>query len=200
MFARVNNVTGAKDIDAGVAYLRDKVVPELQGQKGFQGLTMSGNRSTNEVGILGLWATLEDLEASDSTVAKLRKEAMNALGGEITVATMEQVVAEVTQPQDMVGHPLRIVRVKMDAAKVDEHVEFFRSTVLPELKATKGFLAVRNMVDRKTGNGSVGTIWTDEQSMLANEATAEERRQLALARGVEISEPNYRTVLLSHLV
>jgi hypothetical protein len=42
MFARVNNVTGAKDIDAGVAYLRDKVVPELQGQKGFRGLTMSG--------------------------------------------------------------------------------------------------------------------------------------------------------------
>jgi len=200
MFARVNNVTGAKDIDAGVAYLRDKVVPELQGQKGFRGLTMSGNRSTAEVGILGLWATLEDLEASDSTVSKLRKEAMNALGGEITVATMEQVVAEVPQAQDMVGHPLRIVRVKMDPAQVDEHVAFFRSTVLPELKATAGFLAVRNFVDRKTGNGTVGTTWTDEESMLANEATAEERRQLALARGVEISKPNYRTVLLNQLV
>ena len=29
---------------------------------------------------------------------------------------------------------------------------------------------------------------------------AEERRALALARGVEISEPNFRTILLSHLV
>ena len=70
----------------------------------------------------------------------------------------------------------------------------------PELKATKGFLAVRNLIDRKTGNGNVGTIWTDEDSMRAAEATAEERRPLALARGVEISEPNYRTILLSHLV
>jgi heme-degrading monooxygenase HmoA len=200
MFARVNNVTGAKDIDAGVAFLRDKVLPEVQGQKGFRGLTMSGNRSTGEVGILGLWATLEDLEASGSTVSKLRKDAMDVLGGEITLATMEQVVADVTQPQDLVGHPLRIVRVKMDPAKVDEHVAFFRSDVLPELKATAGFLAVRNMVDRETGNGNVGTIWTDEDSMRANEATAEERRQLALARGVEISEPSYRTILLSHLV
>src|SRR5260221_13190328 len=112
MFARVNNVTGAKDIDAGVAFLRDKVVPELQGQKGFRGLTMSGNRSTGEVGILGLWETLEDLEASGGTVSKLRKEAMDALGGEITVATMEQVVAEVTNPQNMVGRPFRMLRVK----------------------------------------------------------------------------------------
>jgi hypothetical protein len=100
MFARVNTVTGAKDIDAGVAFLRDKVVPELQGQKSFRGLTMSGNRSTGEVGILGFWAMLEDLEASGSTVSKLRKEAMDVLSGEIAVATMEQVVAEVTQPQD----------------------------------------------------------------------------------------------------
>src|SRR5882672_4103269 len=125
MFARVNNVTGARDIDAGVAFLRDKVVPELQGQKGFRGLSMSANRSTAEVGILGLWATLEDLEASDSTVAKLRKESMGVLGGEIAVATMEQLLAEVNQAQDMVGCPLRIVRVKMDPAKVDEHVAFF---------------------------------------------------------------------------
>ena len=200
MFARVNNVTGAKDIDAGVAFLRDKVLPEVQGQKGFRGLTMSGNRSTGEVGILGLWATLEELEASGSTVSKLRKEAMDVLGGEITVATMELVVAEVTQPQDMVGRPLRIVQVKLDPAKVDEHVAFFRSDVLPEIKAAPGFVAVRNFIDRKTGNGSVGTIFTDENSMRAAEANAEARRQLALARGVEISEPNYRTILLSHLV
>jgi hypothetical protein len=125
---------------------------------------------------------------------------MNALGGEITLATMEQVVAEVTQPQDMVGHPLRIARVKMDPAKLEEHIAFFRSDVLPGLKASSGFLAVRNLVDRKSGNGNAGTIWTDEESMRANETTAEQRRQLALTRGVEISVPNFRTVLLSHLV
>lgn len=59
---------------------------------------------------------------------------------------------------------------------------------------------MRNLVDRKTGNGNVGTIWADEDSMRAAEATAEERRQLALARGVEISEPNFRTILVSHLL
>jgi heme-degrading monooxygenase HmoA len=200
MFVRVNSVTGAQNIDAGVAFLRDKVIPELQGQRGFQGLTASGNRSTGDVGILGLWDTLEDLEASNSAVSKLRKEAMAALGGQISVETMEQVVAEVARPQDMVGCPLRIVRVKMDPAKADEHISFFRSDVLPEMKAEAGFLGVRNLINRSTGEGVVGTIWADEDSMQAQEGRAEERRQRALARGVEIGEPSYRTVLLSHLV
>ena len=200
MFVRVNTVTGAENIDAGVAHLQDKVIPELRGQKGFRGLTASGNRSTANFGILGLWDTLEDLEASDSVVSKLRQEAMQALGGEISVAIMEQMVAEVVAPQDLVGHPLRIVQVKMDPARVDEHVAFFRSDVFPDLKATSGFLAVRNMIDRSTGEGAVGTIWADEKSMQASEATAEERRQLALTRGVQISDPSYRTILLSHLV
>jgi heme-degrading monooxygenase HmoA len=195
----MNTVTGAKNMDAGVAFLRDKVIPEVSGQKGFRGLTVSGNRSTGDFGILGLWETLADLEASDSSVSKLRQEAMKALGGEISVSVMEQVFADIVSPQDLVGHPLRIVQVKMDPAKVDEHLDFFRSTVVPEMKARPGFLAVRNMIARSTGEGVVGTIWADEQSMQASEPFAEERRQQAQTRGVEISEPRFRTILLSHL-
>jgi hypothetical protein len=59
---------------------------------------------------------------------------------------------------------------------------------------------VRNLMDRSTGQGAVGSIWEDETSMQAGEATAEERRQRALERGVQLSDPSYRTVLLSHLV
>jgi heme-degrading monooxygenase HmoA len=200
MFVRINTVTGAENIDAGVTFLQDKVVPEMRGQKGFRGMTASGNRSTGDFGILSLWETLQDLEASESVVSKLRQEAMKAIGGQISVAIMEQVFVEVTAQTDLVGHALRIVQVKMDPAKVDEHIAFFRSDVVPGLKATPGFLAVRNMIDRSTGEGAVGTIWADEASMQASEATAEERRQLALTRGVQISDPSFRTVLLSQLV
>jgi hypothetical protein len=59
MFVRMNTVTGAENIDAGVTFLQDKVIPEVRGQKGFRGLTASGNRSTGDFGILGLWDTLK---------------------------------------------------------------------------------------------------------------------------------------------
>jgi len=197
MFVRINTVTGAENIDAGVAYLKDKVVPEIRGQRGFRGLTVSGNQSTGDLGILTLWDTREDLEASESSVSKLRQEAMKAIGGQISISIMEQVFADVVAPQDLTGHPLRIQQVKMDPARVDEHVAFFKSTVAPEIKATPGFLAVRNMLDRSTGEGTVGTIWADEASMRAAEAGDSERRERARARGVELGDPRYRTILLS---
>jgi heme-degrading monooxygenase HmoA len=200
MFVRMNTVTGAKNMDAGVEFLRDKVVPEVRGQKGFRGLTASGNRSTGEFGILSIWESIEDLKASESTVSKLRQQAIAAIGGEISVATMEQVVAEVAKPQNLVGCPLRLVRATMDPAKVDETIAFFRSDVLPEIKAAPGFLAVRNLVDRSAGESVVGTIWSDEDSMRSAEVAAEARRQRAADRGVQISEPSYRTVLFTHLV
>jgi heme-degrading monooxygenase HmoA len=200
MFVRVNNITGAENIDAGVAFLRDKVFPELVGQKGFRGLTASANRQTGEFGILGLWDTLADLDASDSAVSKLRKEAMAALGGEISVVVMEQVYADVAKPQDLVGRSLRVVRISMDPALIDDHLAFFKSDVAPVLKATPGFLALRNMVNRSTGEGSVGSVWEDEASMRASETTAEERRQRAAERGVQISDPSFRTILLSRMV
>jgi heme-degrading monooxygenase HmoA len=200
MFVRVNTVTGAQNIDDGVTFLREKVLPEVKSQKGFKGMTASGNRSTGDFGILGLWNTLEDLKASDSAVSKIRQEAIAIIGGELSVAIMEQVVGEVTGTRNLVGCPLRLVRVKMDPSKVDETIAFFRSDVLPELKAAPGFVAVRNLVDRSTGEGAVGTIWADEESMKSVEPAAEERRQGAAARGVQVSEPSYRTVLFSHLV
>src|SRR5947209_11029454 len=200
MHVRVNTVTGATDIEAGGGVRRDKAVPELMGARGFRGLTASTNRSTGEVGILGLWDHLQDLEASASAVGKIRDEVAAALGGSITTRIMEQVVGEVVGSAPAPGTALRIVSIKMDPARVDEHIEFFKADVLPEMRSTAGFVGVRNMIDRATGEGQVGTLWTDEAVMRASEARAVERQQQARARGVEIGDPSYREGLFTHLV
>ena len=116
MYVRVNTVSGATDIDAGIAALRDKVVPALMDEKGFRGLTVAGNHSTGEVGILGFWETREDLDGSEGAVSQFRQETMEALGGSISVAVMEQVVNEIGDAPPAVGNPLRIVTVTMEPA------------------------------------------------------------------------------------
>ena len=63
-----------------------------------------------------------------------------------------------------------------------------------------GLLALRQLVNRTTGQGTVGTVWTDEESMQASRAAAEERRQEAAERGVQLSDPSFRTVLFTHLI
>ena len=43
MHARISTISGTTDIEAGVRFLGEKVVPELQQQRGFRGLTASGD-------------------------------------------------------------------------------------------------------------------------------------------------------------
>lgn len=199
MFVRVNNVTGAKDVDAGVALVREKVVPALRDQKGYRGVTVSGNADTGEVGVLTMWDSMADLEASESAVAHLREETVEAIGGSVTVSKMEQVIVEVGSQPPAEGCSLRIIEVTMDPSKVDEQIAWFRENVLPQLKTSAGFRLVRLMADRQAGRFLVGSVWSDDASMHAGDAAAEERRRGAKDRGVEVSEPRYRKLLLTDI-
>jgi heme-degrading monooxygenase HmoA len=199
MYVRVSTTKGATDIDAGIRFLEEKVVPELQQQRGFRGVTASADRAGEIVGVVSLWDTEEDMAASESVATKVRQEGRGVLGGDVTVETFEQVVADIGDPPPAVGCCLRVIRVKMDPARIDDNIEFFRSEIVPRMKATPGFRGVRNLIDRASGHGVVGTLWNDEESMKSADAAAEQRRQEAASRGVEFGEMSTRVLLFSHL-
>ena len=54
MYARVVNFTGATDIDAGVGFLQDKVLPAMRDQQGYRGLIASADRAGGVFGVLSL--------------------------------------------------------------------------------------------------------------------------------------------------
>lgn len=199
MYVRISTIRGATDIDAGIRFLREKVVPDLQQQRGFRGITASADRPAGIVAVVSLWETEQDMTASESAAGKVRQEALGVIGGDVTVETFEQVVADIGDPPPAVGCSLRVIRTKMDPARVDDNIEFFRSEIVPRIKATPGFRGVRNLIDRASGQGVVGTLWDDEASMKAADAAAEQRRQEAVSRGVEFSEMSTRVLLFSHL-
>lgn len=70
-------------------------------------------------------------------------------------------------------------------------------TVVPEMKARPGFLAVRQLIDRSTGEGRAGSVWADEDSLSASLAQSEQRRALAKDRGVEFGEDRVLEVLFT---
>ena len=198
MHTRVLTFTGAKNIDGGVDYLRQKVVPLLKEQKGYRGVNASADRSGGVLGILSLWETESDREASESALAKARQEGLDITGGQLTVETFEQLLSEVADPPGP-GSALMVTRISMDPAKIDENVAFFKSDVLPRIKANAGFQAVRNMIDRKTGQGLVGTAWANQDAMKAAAAEAQSRRQEGIARGVSFGDVSYREILFADM-
>jgi heme-degrading monooxygenase HmoA len=196
MHVRMSTSDGATDIDAIVVHLRDQVLPKVKGQKGFRGITASADRPSGVISVLTLWETEGDLEASEVIANDVRQKAMDATGGRVQqVQAFEQLVWETAENPPGPGCPLLVTPVKMNPASVDDNIAFFRSNVLPDIKATPGFRAVRNMMNRQTGEGMVGTVWDDEASLEKSLAQFAERRPLGEARGVEFGEPFRREII-----
>ena len=197
MHVRISTITGASDIDGGIAFLRDQVVPQLQQQKGFRGLNASGDRAAGLVTVLTSWDSEADLDASESAADKARSDAVRVIGGEVSVDRYEQLVWERGDTPPGPGARLHIRQISMDPSRIDENVEFFRQAVLPEMKATPGFLGCRNLINRATGTGRVGTVWADEEALRGALANADQRRARAVDRGIEFGDDQVLEVLFA---
>ena len=199
MHTRLVSFTGAKDIDGGVAFVRDKVLPVLNQQNGYRALTASADRAAGVLGALSVWETEADRDASDSAMGKIREEAQKIIGGELTVENFEQMVWEVARPP-VAGSALLMTRISMDPATIDENVAFFKSEIVPRIKAGSGFLGLRNMINRQTGQGIVGTAWEDQAAMTQAAADALARRQEGIApSNITFGEISQREIVVIEL-
>jgi heme-degrading monooxygenase HmoA len=195
MFARIVTFTSAKNIDAGLEFTRESVVPVLRQQHGYRGATASINRETGVVGVMSLWETDADRDASFGALEKTRDEAIGIVGGEMTVEGFEETVV-VMAATPGIGSPLLIRRISMDPATVEKNLDFFKREVLPRIQALPGFRAARQMVDRQTGEGVVGTVWDDADAMEAAAQDAERRQEQAASQGVTLGEQYRREIAL----
>jgi heme-degrading monooxygenase HmoA len=198
MYTRVLTFTGVSDVDAAVSVVRDSALSVVRSQRGYQGVIASADRSGGVFGILSRWESEADRDASESALAKTREATQQRIGGELTVEMFEERVVEVAQPPTP-GSALMVTRFRVDPAKIDETLEFFEREVAPQIAAAPGFRTLRNMINPQTGEGIVGTVWDDEQSMQAAAEAAKARRAEATTRGVTFGDISYREILFTDL-
>jgi heme-degrading monooxygenase HmoA len=199
MYTRVVTLNGVQDIDALLAHLQDTALSALRAQKGYKGFSVSADRANGLMGTLSMWDTEADRDASDSALAKLREDAVAKFATDMKVDSLEDRVVEMSKPPTA-GARLMVTRVSMDPAKVDQNLERFKQEVVPQIKAAPGFRTLRNMINPQTGEGIVGTMWDDEQSMQAAAEAAMARRPEATALGVNFGETSYREILFIDMV
>ena len=198
MYARVVMLTGVKDIDAAVAYLEGDPLSVVRSQRGYKGMSAGADRSSGILGILSLWETAADRDASESALAKTREDARRDLASDMTVEALEQLVVQVGNPPT-VGCALALTRMSIDPGQVAEIAEYFKREVLPEITAMPGFRSVRQLINPETGEGAVSTIWDDEQSRDAALEAAQARRADAGTRGVTFGERMLGEVVFTDL-
>ena len=198
MYTRLLTFTGASGIDAGVDYLREKALPILESQHGFRGVSASADRAGSLMSILSLWETEADRSASDGALGKAREEALKLVGGTLDIENFEEVVQVITKPP-VAGCVLNVVRVRMEPKSMEGNIAWFKESIVPMMTSQQGFCALRNMVDRQTGQALSGSVFEDKGSADASLAGIPERRSNAEERGVTFESINQREVLLSQI-
>jgi len=198
MFNRVTTLTGASDIDEALQYLEKTALPVTRSQTGYRGATASVDRKAGILGVLTMWESPATREASDSAVAKHRDEVSRLFSGTLTVELFEEVGLVVAKAPT-VGASLRVVQYSTDPAIVDEIASYVSTDLAPRIQAMAGFRALRNMVNRETGAGLVGTVWDDDSAMRQADGQLRSLREEVGRRGVSFGDTVQRQIALIDL-
>ncbi len=84
MFARMSTLEGPPDqIDEGLRYVREQVLPLLQQQDGFTGFIALADRQSGKVIGVSLWESEQAMQASEEAGDRTRSDSAQTVGGTV---------------------------------------------------------------------------------------------------------------------
>ncbi|WP_071287574.1 hypothetical protein [Mycolicibacterium llatzerense] len=200
MYARSTTIHAQPSaIDAGVAHLRDEVMPQLQELDGFVGMSLLTDRASGRCIATTAYESEEAMNALAERVRPIRARAIEMFGGAATVDEWDIAVMHRAH-QIPEGACARVTWGHADPANADAAIDYFRSTIVPDTEALEGFCSVSLMVDRATGRGVSCTTFDSREAMARNRAEAQTIKESRLpeAGATELDECEF-DVAFAHL-
>jgi heme-degrading monooxygenase HmoA len=200
MYARSNTVHGdPAGVDAGIANVRDEVMPMVEALDGCIGLSMLADRETGRCIVTTAWRTEEAMHASEEAVRASRARAGQIFGGTPEVAEWEiALMHRVHDAGD--GARTRVIWGTTDTARMDDMLGSFRMTMLPRVEELPGFTSCTMMVDRDTGRSVLTVTYDSADSMRqADDRAAQLRSEAPTTMGMHIDEVGEFDLVIAHL-
>ena len=200
MYARSTTVLAhLKSIDAGVAHIRDEVMPTLLGMEGCIGLSMLVDRNTGRCIATSAWRTREAMLASERQLRPVRDHAAEILGNRPQVDEWEIAVLH-RDHTSRSGACVRASWVRMAPAQADRVVDVYRMGLLPVMQDYDGFCSASLLVDRASGLAVSSVSYDSIESMQRSREKSDALREAgAREAGVEIVEVCEFELALAHL-
>ncbi|RZU32507.1 putative quinol monooxygenase [Blastococcus saxobsidens] len=166
MYARSTTITAAPDrIDAGLAAVRDDVMPAVLDMDGCVGLSMLCDRDSGRCIVTTAWASEDAMAGTREGVRRMREQATERFGArepevrEWEIAAMHRL------------HPVgddacaRVTWSCVDPAAMDRVLEAFRTDLIPRMDGMPGFCSLSLMLDRQTGDNSLTAVYADRRAL-----------------------------------
>jgi quinol monooxygenase YgiN len=200
MYARSTTVRGnPQNMDDGMAYVRDEVMPTVQQMDGCIGLSMLCDRESGRCIVTTAWATEDAMRASAEGVRASRARFAEVLGGEPEVAEWEiAMMHRVHETGD--GARTRVIWGHTEPGHMNDMLDAFRMTMMPKVEELPGFCSANMMVDRQSGRTALAVTYEDSAAMeRAGERAAALRREATDTIGLQIDEVAEFDLVLAHL-
>jgi heme-degrading monooxygenase HmoA len=98
VFARVSTIQGAPEAaEQGIRTIREQVLPAAKGMQGFRGMLALIDRSTGKSVGVTLWASEDEMRASEEAANRLRASSAQTGGGQIVSVERYEVALDVRE-------------------------------------------------------------------------------------------------------
>jgi quinol monooxygenase YgiN len=168
MYARSTTIQAqSSSIDAGIAHVRDTVMPALEGIDGCVGMSLLVDRTSGRCIATSSWESDEAMRASEESIRPMRDQAAELFGGSAQVEEWE-IAAMHREHRSSEGACVRATWVNVDPDQLDGGIDFYKTTILPALEELEGFCSASLLVDRASGRGVAAATFDNAEAMERN--------------------------------
>jgi quinol monooxygenase YgiN len=188
-------------IDAGVAHIRDAVMPRLPEVDGCVGLSLLADPHTGRCIMTTSWESEEAMHGSAEQIRPIRDQAAHAFGAIGSPMVEEWEIAVLHRDHHSgEGACARATWVQLPADQLDQGIEFYKSSVLPELEALEGFCSASLLVDRTSGRAVACSSFDSLEAMerSRDQGTALKKEKIREAGADELDDCEFE-LRLAHL-
>jgi quinol monooxygenase YgiN len=201
VYARSTTITAAPaSIDAGIAQLRDEVMPTLMEMDGCIGLSMMVDRESGRCIATSAWQSEEAMRATDEALRPIREQLAQSMRGSSPDVQEWEIAVLHRDHRSAAGACIRATWVKADPADMDRAIDVYKLALLPRLEDLAGFCSASLLVDRASGR-SVSSVTYDSREAMAEtrEAAASMRSSTAKDAGAEVLDVCEFELAIAHL-
>jgi hypothetical protein len=200
VFARSTTIQARpSSIEAGIAHIRDEVMPALLKLDGCAGLSLLVDRQSGRCIATSAWEHEKAMHASGEQVLPMQQRAAEVLGGSAIVDRWEIAFLHRDHSSNE-GAGVRVTWLHLQPGQFDQAIEFYKTSVLPAIQMLEGFCSVSLMFDRASCRAVSSATFDSREAMERNrdQATAFKITKIREGRVEEIDECEF-DLALAHL-
>ncbi|WP_374021830.1 hypothetical protein [Mycobacterium sp. HNNTM2301] len=201
MYARSTTIQAQPlSVDIGIAHVRDVVMPALTEIDGCVGLSLLVDRQSGTCIATSSWDSIDAMRASAERVAPIRDQAALMFDGSARVEEWDIALLHRDHPSRQ-GACVRATWLKVVPDQLTRSLEFYRSSVLPELEELDGFCSASLLVDHPACRRAVSCSTFDSMDAMArNSDRANELRSRRVRElGAEVIDVAEFELAIAHL-